>query len=309
MSVVQAVRRFSDEDRTEGFFAKSRWPDGVRCPFCDSDKIAERPTRKPQPFRCKTRGCRKDFSVKTGTVMHGSKLPLSIWALAIYILTNHPKGESSNHLRSDLGVSYTTAWHMLHRIRETWDTYENPFQGPVQVDETCIGGSDRNRHEWKVEDGRGPEGKAPVPGMRDRTTGKAAAGVVETTDKHALQGLAAVNTEVDATVYTDDAAACTGMRRRHETVRHSVKEFVRGQAHTNGVESFWATLKRGCTGTHHKMSEKRLHRHVGEFAGRHKARPVDTETQMSDLVVGGAGERLRCKDLIGPKYARQPKML
>ncbi len=300
MSVVQAVRRFSDEERNERFFVKSRWPDGVRCPFCDSDRVAERPTRKPQPFRCKARGCRKDFSVKTGTVMHGSKLALSVWALAIYILTNHPKGESSNHLRSDLGVSYSTAWHLSHRIRESWSDEISIFSGPVEVDEAYFGGLDRNRHEWQIQEGRGPKGKTPVVGMKDRATGDVAAEVIDDTpDKHTLQGFVDVNSEVDATVYTDGAKAYEGMPRIHEAVDHSVGEYVRNQAHTNGVESFWAMLKRGYYGTYHQMSPKHLSRYVNEFAGRFNLRGLDTIDRISAVIYMMNGKRLRYKDLIG----------
>lgn len=301
MSVVQAVRRFSDEERTERFFVKSRWPDGVRCPFCDSDRIAERPTRKPQPFRCKARGCRKDFSVKTGTVMHGSKLPLSVWAMAIYILTNHPKGESSNHLRSDLGVSYSTAWHLSHRIRETWSDDAPIFGGPVEVDEAYLGGSDRNRHEWQIQEGRGPKGKTPVLGMKDRQTGQVTAEVIKTADKNTLQGFVAVNTEIEAQVYTDGASAYKGMPRQHEWVDHSVSEFVREQAHTNGVESFWAMLKRGYYGTYHQMSAKHLGRYVNEFAGRFNLRGLDTIDRIAAVIFMMNGKRLRYRDLVGPK--------
>ena len=299
MSVVQAVRRFSDEERTERFFVKSRWPDGVRCPFCDSEKVAERPTRKPQPFRCKARGCRKDFSVKTGTVMHGSKLSLSVWALAIYILTNHPKGESSNRLRRDLGVSYSTAWHLSHRIRESWGGDAPVFGGPVEVDEAYIGGSDRHRHEWQIQEGRGPKGKTPVFGMKDRQTGQVTAEVVETSDKNTLQGFVAVNTDVEAQVYTDGASAYKGMPRQHEWVDHSVSEFVREQAHTNAGESFWAMLKRGYYGTYHQMSAKHLGRYVNEFAGRFNLRGLDTIDRTSTVIYMMNGKRLRYKDPVG----------
>ena len=147
--------------------------------------------------------------------------------------------------------------------------------------EAYIGGSDRNRHEWQIQEGRGPKGKTPVLGMKDRETGRVTAEVVETTDKNTLQGFVAVNTDVEAQVYTDGASAYKGMPRRHEWVEHSVSEFVRDQAHTNGVESFWAMLKRGYIGIYHRMSPQHLHRYVTEFAGRHNDRPLDTVEQLS----------------------------
>ncbi len=145
--------------------------------------------------------------------------------------------------------------------------------------------------------------------MKDRDTGKVAAEVVETTDKHTLQGFVAVNTQVDATVYTDEAQAYTGMRRKHETVKHSAKEFVNGMAHINGIESFWAMLKRGYNGTYHHFSAKHLQAYVNEFAGRQNVRSLDTEAQMTALVQGMGGKRLRYSELIGPRHTRQPELL
>ena len=159
----------------------------------------------------------------------------------------------------------------------------------------------RSRHEWQIQEGRGPKGKTPVVGMKDRETGQVAAEVVETTDKHTLQGFVAVNTEVEAQVYTDGAKAYEGMPRKHESVDHSVKEFVRDQAHTNGVESFWATLKRGYYGTYHQMSAKHLGRYVNEFAGRFNLRGLDTIDRISAVIYMMNGKRLRYKDLVGPE--------
>ena len=145
--------------------------------------------------------------------------------------------------------------------------------------------------------------------MKDRETGKVAAQVVEQTDAPTLQGFVLQHTDKAATVYTDEALAYVGMPRAHEAVRHSVSEYVRGQAHTNGIESFWATLKRGYDGVYHHMSENHLDRYIAEFAGRHNTRPLDTEAQMAEIAAGAEGKRLRYADLIGPKHTRNPKML
>lgn len=209
-------------------------------------------------------------------------------------------------LHRDLGITQKSAWHMAHRIREAWNSTANQFAGPVEVDETYIVGKERNEHEWKKQNaGRGAVGKAAVVGMRDRDTNQVDASVVESTDAPTLQGFVRERTEPDATVYTDEMPSYRGLPRLHETVKHGVAEFVRGQAHTNGVESFWAALKRGYVGIYHHMSTKHLHRYVAEFSGRHNQRPLDTDSQMARMVIGAVCKRLMYSKLIGSKHRTQ----
>ena len=301
MTIVQLMGMFPTEDAACEWFESVIWPNGRHCPKCGSVRTRPVPNAKPMPYRCTD--CRGYFSVKTGTAMQASKIPLRKWAIAIYLCLTSLKSVSSMKLQRDIGVSQPTAWFMLHRIREAWGEDDGePFDGPAEVDETYFGGKRRNmsnaRRKELAGTGRGAVGKTAVVGIKDRATNRVRAEVVTETDAETLQDFVEENTETDAKVFTDDAAAYKGVEREHESVRHSISEYVRGQAHTNGIESFWAMLKRAHDGTFHKMSPKHLQRYVSEFAGKHNVRQSGTLAQMRDTVARLVGQRLLWRDLI-----------
>ncbi len=308
LSLVQFMDLFPDEAAAREWFEAARWGDQRVCPRCGSAKTAAVPNENPMPYHCG--GCRKYFSVKTGTVMQSSKLPLRKWVIGIYLMSTSLKGVSSMKLHRDLGVTQKTAWMMAQKIREGWIRGSSgpPVSGTVEVDETYIGGKRENMSNAKrralreAGAGRGAVGKEAVVGVVQRG-GEVRAEHVPDTQRETIRGVIEGAAEIGSTLYSDDSAAVRGIPDllnlyHHEAVNHSIGEYVRGEAHTNGVESFWAMLKRGYQGTYHHMSAKHLQRYVTEFAGRHNVRDLDTLMQMAALARGMDGRLLPWKTLI-----------
>ena len=298
ITLAELFKKFPDDEAAERWFAGVRWPSGVGCPRCGSENVQDGCKHATMPYRC--RDCRKKFSVRTGTVMQSSKLGYQTWALALYLLNTSLKGTSSMKLHRDLGITQKSAWFLAHRIHETWaDVALPPFTSPVETDETFIGGREANKHASKrLHAGRGPVGKVAVAGVKDRETGQVSAAVVPATDGATLIPFVTERTAANTMVYTDEHGGYLRLPRAHRTVRHSVGEYVDGQAHTNGIESFWSLLKRGYHGTFHHVSPKHLDRYVHEFAGRHNARPLDTEAQMRRTTRRMFGKRLTYAELV-----------
>ena len=298
--MIQAMRMFPDDTAAEQWFIRVRWPQGPQCPHCGagSHRVQSGAKHKTMPFR--RRDCRKRFSVRSGTVMQHSNLGYQVWAVAICLFITSLKSVSSMKLHRDLNIAQNSAWHLSHRILAALCQQGTGFAGPVEVDETYLGGKRRNMPNAarKQLTGRGPVGKTAVVGAKDRATKQIAAKAVRATDKATLQGFVQDHADRQARVYTDEASAYETLPFEHESVKHSVSEYVRGSVHANSIESFWAMLKRGYVGTYHKMSVKHLHRYVNEFAGRHNIRDLETVRQMSVIAGWMVGRRLRYEDLI-----------
>ena len=307
--IIELMAMFPTEEDAIQWFENARWGGKRTCGKCGNERTRPVKSGKPMPYWCSA--CRSYFSVRTGTPLECSKVPLRKWAVAIYLCLTSLKSVSSMKLHRDIGVSQKTAWFMLHRIRDAWsEDPANPFSGPVEVDETYVGGLDRNRHKRDRKGIPGGGGKMAVVGAKDRPTNQVRAQVVPEVHRLALRGFVRENVESGATLYTDEAAAYRGSwGYDHEAVKHSVGEYVRGMASTNGVESFWSMLKRAHKGTFHKISPKHLNRYVQEFAGKHNFRESGTLTQMRDTVARLVGHRLLYRDLIAhnglPSLARR----
>ena len=298
ISIPELVKIFSTETKAVKWIEKVIWGKKPICPKCQGiDKVK---AYKPRMHNYYCNRCRRAFTIKTDTVMKGSPLPIKYWAIAIYVVVTARKGISSLQLSKELGVTQKSAWFMLQRVREGCKQGAFKLFGKVEIDETYVGGKEGNKHRSKqLNVGGGVVGKSAILGMRQRK-GEIRAMVIPNTTKETLHPIIHNNVRVGSTIYTDDNPSYTGAYRRHKVVNHSAKEYVNSLCHTNSIESAWALLKRGLTGTYHNVSVKHLPRYIDEFVFRLNEGncQVDTIDRMQALARGFGGKRLSYKDLV-----------
>lgn len=306
-SLLQLLDHFREESTCIEYYESIRWDGNPACPHCDS----ENPYNTKRGYRCRNKECKKDFTVKVGTIFENSKIPLRTWFAAIFLATNHKKGISSVQLANDLGITQKSAWHVLHRIREMLAEKAPKMLGDanmVEIDEAYIGGKEGNKHYKKQRskvnpslnnDGTPHQPKKMVVGFIERGGDIIVKHVKRATNKEILPLIEKYIGE-GSEVHTDESRIyhSVGKTFTHKTVVHSASQYVVGNCHTNTIENFWSTLKRGINGIYHHVSEKHLGRYLDEYANRYNTRNL-TSQQRFELFLGQSESVLSYKELIG----------
>lgn len=303
-SFAQMLEKLSDEKDCREFLEHLRWGGKPICPHCgcqnkDHYKLKQRGEFKGL-YKCKD--CRERFTVRVGTMFHSSPISLRKWFIAVYIFSSHKKGISSLQLHRDLGVTQKTAWFMLQRIRNTFSVApDKKLTGTTQVDETFVGGKNKNRHtnkKTKESQGRSTKDKTPVFGMVNN--GKVNTQVVSNTRSSTLKPIIEGMVEKGSIIVTDEWLAYKGLASnyQHEILKHKSSEFVNNHGfNTNSIEGFWSLLKRGIFGIYHSTSQKHLSKYCDEFSYRYNTREFSDGERFA-LSLINSKQRLTYKELI-----------
>ncbi|MDO6737114.1 IS1595 family transposase [Wenyingzhuangia sp. 2_MG-2023] len=296
-SILELINAFPNEQACINHLEKLRWNGNVVSPFDNTSKVYN---CKGNKYKCKNTG--KYFNVRTQTIFDNTKMPLQKWFLAIWLVTSHKKGISSLQLGRDLDITQKSAWFMLQRIRNCFGI-DNDAQlnNEVEVDETYVGGKNKNRHankKIKNSQGRSSKDKTPVVGMVERG-GIVTARAVDNVKSVTLTAEIIRNVKESAKLYSDEWLGYNGIARiyDHSIVKHNQGQYVNGRIHTNTIEGFWSLLKRGIFGIYHFTSKKHLQMYVDEFVFRYNTRK-GTESNRFNLLLNNIENRITYKELI-----------
>lgn len=303
-SLYDLLDYFTAEEKCGDYLAALRWNGKPECVYCGHDKVYTLNV-KGRGKRYKCAKCRKQASVRVGTIFEESNIPLRKWFVAIYLITAHKKGISSHQLAKDIRVTQKTAWFINHRVREAYKPEAAKFTNPVEVDEVYIGGLEKNKHKdkrTKGTQGRNAKTKKPILGVIERG-GKVYAVPVDDNKIKTIKPIISDRVEQGNKVFSDDNPSYKHLSRsgyEHDMVNHTADEYVRGEAHTNNIESFWALLKRGYHGTYHWWSGQHIGRYINEFTFRFNNRKFSDGSKF-DILLSNCQGRLSYKQLTKKK--------